>query len=55
MIAEPDVQFVAVCELRKSRREAIKSMVDNKYGTKDCATYGDIRHFLASGRMSMPC
>ena len=47
MIAEPDVQFVAVCDVRKSRREAIKSMVDGKYGTKDCATYGDIRQFLA--------
>lgn len=47
MIAEPDVQFVAVCDVRKSQRDAIKSMVDNKYGTKDCATYIDIRQFLA--------
>ena len=47
MMAEPDVQFVAVCDVQKSRREAIKSMVDNKYGTKDCAMYGDIRQFLA--------
>ena len=47
MIAEPDVQFVAVCDVRKSRRDAIKSMVDGKYGTKDCATYSDIRQFLA--------
>jgi predicted dehydrogenase len=47
IMAERDVQFVAVCDVVKSRREAIKSMVDSKYGTKDCATYGDIRHFLA--------
>jgi hypothetical protein len=47
MLAEPDVQFVAVCEVRKSQREAIKNMVDSKYGTKDCAVYRDIRQFLA--------
>ena len=46
-MAEPEVQFVAVCEVRKSQREAIKSMVEAKYGTKDCATYSDIRQFLA--------
>jgi len=47
MMSEPDVQFVAVCDVRKSRREAIKSMVDSRYGTQDCATYDDIRQFLA--------
>ena len=47
MMAERDVQFVAVCDVRKSRREAIKNMVDGRYGTKDCATYSDIRQFLA--------
>jgi hypothetical protein len=47
MIAEDDVQFVAVCDVQKGRREAIKNIVDSKYGTKDCATYSDIRHFLA--------
>ena len=46
MIAESDVQFLAVCDVRKSRREAIKSKVDARYGTKDCATYSDIRQFL---------
>ena len=47
MLGEPDVQFVAVCEVRKSLRDAIKAMVDGRYGSKDCATYTDIRHFLA--------
>jgi hypothetical protein len=46
MIAEPDVQFVAVCEVRKQRRDAVKNLVDGKYGNKDCATYRDIREFL---------
>lgn len=47
MLGEPDVQFVAVCDVRKSRREAIKAMVDGRYGSKDCATYSDLRAFLA--------
>ncbi len=47
ILAEPEVQFVAVCDVRKSRREAIKGMVDARYSTKDCATYSDIRQFLA--------
>ena len=47
MIGEPDVQFVAICDVRKSRREAAKNIVDGKYGNKDCALYGDMRQFLA--------
>ena len=47
MMGEPDVQFVAVCDVMKSRREAVKQAVDNRYGNKDCAVYGDIRQFLA--------
>jgi len=47
MISEPDVQCVAICDVRKGQREAIKNMVDSRYGTKDCATYSDIRQFLA--------
>ena len=47
MIAEPDVQFLAVCDVKKARRDAAKQQIDNRYGTKDCATYGDIRQFLA--------
>ena len=47
MLDEKDVQFVAVCDVRQSRRQAAKSMVDGKYGTKDCAMYGDLRQLLA--------
>jgi len=46
-MAEPDVQWVAVCDVRKGRREAAKNTVDAKYGNKDCAVYGDLRQFLA--------
>ncbi len=47
MLAEPDVQWVAVCDVLKSRREAAKNVVDGKYGNKDCAVYGDLRQLLA--------
>jgi hypothetical protein len=48
MLPEPDVQFVAVCDAQKTSREAVKQMVDTRYGNKDCATYSDIREFLAT-------
>jgi predicted dehydrogenase len=47
MLPERDVQFVAICDARKSQREAVKRTVDNKYGNTDCAMYGDMREFLA--------
>jgi predicted dehydrogenase len=47
MLAEAEVQWVAVCDVLKSRREAAKNMVDSKQGNKDCAVYTDLRQFLA--------
>ena len=47
MLPETDVQFVAICDARKIRREAIKQIVDTRYGNTDCAMYPDIREFLA--------
>jgi hypothetical protein len=44
---EPDVQFVAVCDVKANRRKAIKEMVDSRYGNQDCATYVDLRELLA--------
>ena len=49
MMGESDVQFRAVCDVRKSQRGKLKQLIDRKYGTKDCATYLDIRQFLATG------
>lgn len=46
-LPEPDVQFVAVCDVKAARRKAVKDMVDNKYGNQDCATYIDMRELLA--------
>jgi len=47
MLNEREVQWVAVCDVLKSRREAAKDTVDRKYGTKDCAAYADLRQLLA--------
>jgi hypothetical protein len=46
-LEEPDVQFVAICDVRKQRRDAIKKLADTKYGNRDCAQYQDIREVLA--------
>ncbi|MGD0092830.1 MAG: Gfo/Idh/MocA family oxidoreductase [Planctomycetota bacterium] len=43
----PDCQFVAVAEVRKERRDAVKGMIDGHYRNKDCQTYGDFREVLA--------
>jgi hypothetical protein len=47
MLPEKDVQFVAVCDVQRSRREQVKRMADNHYGNKDCAVYRDFRELLA--------
>jgi len=46
---EPDVQVVAVADVRGERRKGAKNQVDGKYGNKDCATYIDFRELLARG------
>lgn len=48
MLPEADVQFVAICDIRKIRREAIKSIVDTRYGNSDCKMYRNINEFLAT-------
>ena len=42
----PEVQFVAVCDVQKSRRDAAKHAVDGKYGNQACATFRDFRELL---------
>lgn len=43
---EPDVQFVAVCDVKAERRAAVKKMVDKRYQNQDCDTYRDLRDLL---------
>jgi len=47
LLFEPDVQFVAVAEVRAERRREVKAMVDQKNENKDCAMYRDFRELLA--------
>ena len=47
MLNEPEVQWVAVCDVLKSRRDAAKNEVDRKNGNQDCAAYSDMRQLLA--------
>ncbi len=47
MLGEPDVRCLAVCDVKADRRRSAKAMVDNRYGSTDCATYGDFRELLA--------
>ena len=47
LLDQRDVQFVAVCDVQKSRRASAKKMVDGKYASNDCAAYIDLRQLLA--------
>jgi hypothetical protein len=42
-----DARVVAVCDVQESRRQRLKGTVDQGYGDKGCATYGDYRELLA--------
>jgi predicted dehydrogenase len=48
MMAEKDIQFVAICDAKKAQREKVKQMIDSKYGNSDCVMYSDMREFLAT-------
>jgi predicted dehydrogenase len=47
MIHEPEVQFVAIADIRQTRREAVKQIIDQKNGDQGCAMYRDFRDLLA--------
>ncbi|MCX5757470.1 MAG: Gfo/Idh/MocA family oxidoreductase, partial [Candidatus Hydrogenedentes bacterium] len=46
IIGHDDVQVLAICDIWKQQREAVKKFVDGHYGNTDCAMYRDIREFL---------
>jgi predicted dehydrogenase len=46
-LEQADVQFVAVCDVKESRRQAIKKTADKRYGNSDCAMIRDFRELLA--------
>lgn len=45
-LEQKDVQFVAVCDVKESRRNLIKKTADTKYGNTACQTYRDFRELL---------
>jgi predicted dehydrogenase len=47
ILDEPDVQYIATCDIRRDRRESVKARADEKYGNNDCETYRDLRDLLA--------
>lgn len=47
IMGNPDVQFVAICDLQKKQQLAVKQYVDTQYGNQDCAMYPEINAFLA--------
>jgi predicted dehydrogenase len=47
MLPEKDVQFVAVCDVQRSRRELVKQLADEHYGNRDSPTYRDTFDLLA--------
>jgi len=42
-----DVQYVAVCDVKKNVREGAKARADKHYSNGDCAAYNDFRELLA--------
>ena len=46
MLPEKDVQFVAICDVQRSRRERVKQMADDHYGNQDCVMYRDLFELL---------
>lgn len=42
MLPEKDVQFVTICDVQRTRREAVKKMVDEHYGNGDCTMERDM-------------
>jgi hypothetical protein len=47
MLGQPDVRFVAVCDVRRGNREGARNAVNRKYGNQDCTAYRDMRELLA--------
>ena len=46
-LGRKDVQYVAVCDVKKGSREGSVNRVNQKYGNKDCKGYNDFREIMA--------
>ncbi|MCA9246432.1 MAG: Gfo/Idh/MocA family oxidoreductase [Planctomycetales bacterium] len=45
-LEQPDVQFIAVCDIKEERRATVKKRADDHHGNSDCSTYRDFRELL---------
>jgi predicted dehydrogenase len=45
-LEQPDVQFLAVSDIKEQRRQAVKARADQHHGNQDCDTYRDFRELL---------
>ncbi len=46
-LGHPEVQYVAVCDVRRKWLEEARARVNERYGNSDCAVFGDFRDLLA--------
>ena len=54
-LSNRDVQFVAVCDVDKERRDSAKRNVDKHYMNDDCKTYLDYRELIGRGDLDAVC
>jgi len=45
-LQQPDVQFLAICDIKAKRRAQIKAIADKHHGNSDCDMYRDFRELL---------
>ena len=45
-LQQPDVQFLAICDIKAKRRGEIKAIADKHHGNQDCDMYRDFRELL---------
>jgi len=48
-LGRDDVQYVAVCDVKRDVREGFTNRVNQKYNNKDCKAYRDFREVMARG------
>ena len=45
-LGRDDVQYIAVCDVKKEERDNALKRVNDKYGNKDCKAYNDFREIM---------
>ncbi|MDR1289638.1 MAG: Gfo/Idh/MocA family oxidoreductase [Planctomycetaceae bacterium] len=45
-LLQPDVQFLAIADVQRDRRELCKNMSEKEFGVKECTLYRDFRELL---------